>query len=227
MWVNGVQATVSGDPTWEADNVPVNPTGTASFTVEAGMNLDNPLAGLTLVLEQPSVVQASGYEEHFEDQLNFNGDSGYSFQSIMRTVAWAIGVGGYSSQEAVGFPDEGDVCDSFVAWPADWPDGETLNGESCLGDYSESPNPAWQYASIPIQTDTSSSPGDHVLETWAYQFYRTARTKVELVAGGEQNGAPQLILLTASAAAYSTLAVDSDKYGYKYFHARYFLALWI
>ena len=220
VWVNGVQATVSGDPTWVATNVPVNPTGTASFTVVAGLDQNNPLTGQTIVLEQPSVVQIAAYDENFEDQENFNGDGGHSFEAIMRAVAWSINVGGYSRQNSVHFfnDDAGSTCDSYVAWPTNWPDGETVDGESCAGDYSESPNPAWQYASIPVQTYTLTYRGEHVLETSADQLSRTAHTKIELVAGGGQSSSgSQLILLTASAAAYSSLAVNSDSPGPAYF----------
>jgi uncharacterized Zn-binding protein involved in type VI secretion len=208
VWVNGVQATVSGDPTWVATNVPVNPTGTASFTVEAGLNLDNPLAGETVVLEQPSLVQAASYQENYQEQENDSGnEEPQTFESIMRTVAWASGVGGYSKQHSVNEYDGS--CDSYVAWPTNWPDGETLNGTSCAGDYSESPNPAWQYASIPIQTVTSSEAGDDGPRTSVFQLSYTAQTQLELVAGGNQTGTPQLIRLTASAAGYSTLLVEA------------------
>ncbi|MGH7953664.1 MAG: hypothetical protein ACREFE_17340, partial [Limisphaerales bacterium] len=41
VWVNGVKATMNGDGTWEADNVPNTPGGTAVFQARAIPNTDN------------------------------------------------------------------------------------------------------------------------------------------------------------------------------------------
>jgi hypothetical protein len=41
VWVNGVKATLGGDGTWSADNVPLNPEGTAIVQARAVPNTDN------------------------------------------------------------------------------------------------------------------------------------------------------------------------------------------
>ena len=82
-------------------------------------------------------------------------------------------------------------------------------GESCIGNYSEVEAQAWQHCSI---NQSAADSGDDDCGGTFHAFYtlsRTADTKIELVAGKEtQSGAPKLILLTASAARYSELAVD-------------------
>jgi hypothetical protein len=230
VWVNGVEATVNEDGTWEADNVPVNGRGIATFDAVAYPPGAAPAARMlfavrsmdagggssvdqSLVEVMPSLVRVTSYQDNDQLAEEVNGNvGGYPITSLeTRIVDWVLGVGGYSSNHTSGseyWYDGGAPCDSYVEWPTNWPDGETLNGESCAGDYSESPNPAWQHCSV-NQSSSYITSGEYGPITISHQRHRTAQTKIELVVGGQvQTNAQQIILLTASAVEYSRLAVD-------------------
>jgi hypothetical protein len=184
--VNGVAAYYvddSGD--WEADDVPVNPAGTASFTVEAGLNLDNPLAGETLVLEQPSVVQVISQHSNYQDVYTVhNFCDGTDFISISTEILdWTMGVGGESSWYTTNF------------WS-----GETTGSETDLS-AANPPAPPWLYATtrqpyyqyVPNgESETCDGPQDDLEITT-----QTAKTMIELAAGGPaQSGVAELVRLT-------------------------------
>jgi hypothetical protein len=184
VWVNGVQATVSGDPTWEADNVPVNPTGTASFTVEAGLNLDNPLAGQTLVLEQPSVVSVISQHSNYQDvHTVHNFCDGADFISTYTEILdWTINVGGESSWYTTNFfLEEGNGLETNLS---------AANPPSPPWLYATTQQPYYQY--VPNgESDTCDGPqSDSDITT------QRAKTIIELTAEGpSQSGVMDLVRL--------------------------------
>jgi Alpha/beta hydrolase of unknown function (DUF900) len=185
VWVNGVQATVSGDPTWEADNVPVNPTGTASFTVEAGMNLDSPLSGKTVALEQPSVVSVISQHTNYEDVLTVHNfcDGTDFISTYTEALDWTMGIGG----------------DSWWFTDYFW-SGETNGSETNLS-AANPPAPPWLYATTQ-QPDYHYVPNGESetcdgLQSDSEITTQTAKTIIELAAGGPaQSGAAELVRLT-------------------------------
>ena len=59
--VNGTSASVDGDGNWEADNVPVNPAGTANLNVQVNDAGGNPLASQNASQPQPPLVALMSY----------------------------------------------------------------------------------------------------------------------------------------------------------------------
>jgi len=76
--VNGVAATVSGDPIWEADNVPVNPVGTARFNIVVRDSSDNLIT--THAYTQPQLAKV-GLMSCSYAHINYNGLVHWSYLS--------------------------------------------------------------------------------------------------------------------------------------------------
>ena len=77
--INGVQATVNSDGSWEADNVPVNQSGTAGLNVQVADSSNSPLASQTVYQSQPVRVAlmsfAGSYSLAGTFDLGATGDS--------------------------------------------------------------------------------------------------------------------------------------------------------
>ena len=81
--VNGVQATMFGDPAWEADNVPVSSIKAAGLDVEVSDGGNNPLAGIKVNQVQPPTVVPMSYESSYHLTENgVNEGSGYDDASF-------------------------------------------------------------------------------------------------------------------------------------------------
>ena len=212
--VNGVDATVNSNGTWEADNVPMNDDeGAGQFDVAiypSGSDPDNttPDAKLVESVLLPPVVRVTGYTEDYLhiERGTFNG-------TLLRTRnrTWKLNAGGNSWQHYA-WPDYFAECDTLVAWPTNWPNGQNLDGSiACqTGNYGETTISAWHNCDV-LVTYTSHGVLDDLITPWAgwNTIARVAQTEIELVAGdSNQSGATQLIRLTASAAAYTNRLED-------------------
>jgi len=194
---------------WEADNVPVSPSGMANLDVEVS-DSGNPVAAQTLAQPQPSLVQVTSYQEKTQDSLFVNSCGVSGSASITRTVNWTLGSGGEIQEHSVGSPYGlfYGTCDSFVDLATNW-NGAALDGESCDGAYSESLNPAWQSCALTQAVTETGNDDCGGINHRVSILSRTAETKIELVAGGlAQSGASRLILLKASADEYPSFDVD-------------------
>ena len=85
--VNGVTATVSGYPVWEADNVPVNPSGTASVYIEVRDSFENLVAAQTFYLKQPAYVALMSYSRRASEYKSEFG-TGLIWQSWFPDYSW-------------------------------------------------------------------------------------------------------------------------------------------
>jgi len=75
VWVNGIQAAVNDDGTWEADNVPVSPAGTACLSVQVFVGDPVLVASQNLYQPQPVTVGLMSYSGSIhEDSQSFGGE---------------------------------------------------------------------------------------------------------------------------------------------------------
>jgi hypothetical protein len=176
VWVNGVEVYyIDDDGDWEADGVPVNATGMAVVTVE----VDDPIAGQSLVFEQPSVVQVSGYQENeqYADIIYNYCDGSQNTGGSAQTGNWTLGIGGFTWDSAGG--------------QSDWPAGDP-------------PVPPWSYAAVDQSISEYLADDENGCKGSGMAYYTTkniTQTVLELVASGSAQGAVQkLIRLTMSAA---------------------------
>jgi hypothetical protein len=179
VWVNGVQAYYTDDDgDWEADNVPVSPTGMASLNVQVYTGDPVLIGSQTLDQPQPSSVQVGGYEENYQELQtidNFCNGSQTHFNFAL-TGNWTMGLGGLTWDSKAGQSD----------WPADDP-----------------PAPPWSYAAVYqgysqyLADDENDCKGQGISY---YTVQNTTKTLLQLVAGGPaQGGVQRLIRLTMSA----------------------------
>jgi hypothetical protein len=97
LTVNGVEANVSGDSTWEADSVPVSPTGTAVFDVEIYVGDPDWVGSQWFKQAQPAVVSLMNYTSHYHsDFTSYNYcSSGATPGTWEETVNWVYQSGGW------------------------------------------------------------------------------------------------------------------------------------
>jgi hypothetical protein len=89
VYVNGVQATVNDDGTWEADSVPVSDDGTVSLMAQAGIDEGDIVVSATLDQAQPARVGLMNYSYKLQE-------SGSGVNSSW-TIDWSYLSGGNQS----------------------------------------------------------------------------------------------------------------------------------
>jgi hypothetical protein len=117
--VNGVSAYFyDDDGDWEADGVPVSPTGTASLNAEVTDGSGNPLASQNVYQAQPATVVVASYSatEYLSGVAHNENSAYWPFESDT-AEGWVFGKGGY--------------------WQ-DWGWGESFDGDEVFGPYSGS-----------------------------------------------------------------------------------------
>jgi hypothetical protein len=189
VWVNGVQANVNSDGSWEADNVPVpNDSGTGHFDVNVYPSGSDPTstpptATQLVQVEMPPVVRASNYlriRNWFD-----SGSCGVCPHIETLNQSWEIGIGGQSLYND--YDCRGTNWNSQDPWPADSPPISSWETG-----YTYDANVSSNFA-----TECSFMGGgwtDHEVTS------DSIRTRIQLVAGGPaQAGEQQLIRLIASA----------------------------
>jgi len=166
VWVNGVAATVRGDGTWTADQVPVNHGRTARFTVTAYPEGTGPAGGgggaippssstteHTFFVDKPDrFPYVARYEENVAwDGYGYDEYDYFYFGAVQwwevdekskRSHCWADGQGGNGNSSDYFFYDsDGGIISSYqcqrsMQWPASYWP-ELRNGtQDCTGDCS-------------------------------------------------------------------------------------------
>ncbi|HEY1718340.1 MAG TPA: hypothetical protein VGH42_08630, partial [Verrucomicrobiae bacterium] len=105
VWVNGIEATVSGDPVWEATNVPVSATGTASLLVQVGTDLSHIIASQTMNQPQSALVALMSYSTHLfgagmgmYGPFSYQEDDNWTFQAGGNEVGYGDSTGQFGGQ---------------------------------------------------------------------------------------------------------------------------------
>jgi hypothetical protein len=129
VWVNGIEATVSGDPVWEATNVPVSATGTASLLVQVGTDLSHIIASQTLNQLQMARMALMSYSTHFFDA----GGGSYGPSSGEEDDNWTFLTGGNEAGYYDHWPNQGYHVDptwstSFAAGDGGFDPNTVLSG---------------------------------------------------------------------------------------------------
>jgi hypothetical protein len=111
VWANGVQAQVSTNGAWEADNVPVSPAGTAVVTAEAGPSATEIIASQTLFQPQPVQVALESTSVNYEFKTYEIG-CGWSIGDVFTgqdnsSLAWNSSSGGSQGWLQYGFGGDG------------------------------------------------------------------------------------------------------------------------
>jgi hypothetical protein len=139
VYVNGIQASVNIDGTWEADGVSVKPSGLAMINVQAGADTEHIVASQTSYQPQPVTVglkSYTGYQSRSWTEtfycLNPGNLAGYDND----TINWDYGTGGFWHQYGDG-TQEGDV-----GGPYDYTENLSA-GEGVIF-------PPWEYADTPV-----------------------------------------------------------------------------
>ena len=186
--VNNIQAIVLDDLTWEADNVPVSPTGTAAFNIEVRDSNGSLIASQTSILPQPVIVELKSYfnqgNDAFDDPprcgfpLDISGNAHY-------LVNWTREGGGH----------------------LDLYDYRTPNGDSG-GEYSESYdlvagdgqiNPPWENAGGQV------SGTEHLnCEDWSFSATMKIATHVMIEPPGLQESTINKLYLVQAVASTAT-----------------------
>jgi hypothetical protein len=191
VWANGVAASVNDDGTWEADNVPVNPSGTAIINAEAGTDLTNILAAQTLDQPQPAVVSLESIFFEYETYSYafvgcgwFAGNTFYSHSNFH--LNWNDTSGGLEADSSYGL--NGDLQKYSYS------DINPLSVAGGLGYWSV----PWMYADFHFNEADDSCGID------TYTGPLSARTQVVILPSGQtQAGTTNLYLVSASAMEYS------------------------
>ncbi len=106
IWVNGVQAYYPGGQNWEADNVPVNPVGTATFDVEIYTGDPVNVGSQIISQPQPPVVAMMSYNYHSHlSQTTYNYcPNGPAPITTDETINWLYqnGGAGLTSDSGIG-----------------------------------------------------------------------------------------------------------------------------
>lgn len=218
VYVNSVKATVSGNLTWSANNVPVlDNQGSGQLTVNiyppnSDISVTPPLTSQRVLIAMQPMVQAVSYQEKFTalDSRTLLW-SATDFYDTKLARQWTNGMGGASLLAEVnsgGWGHNNYTINLF--WPVYWPDGAFLPGTFWSPSYSE---PYGDYAPSTWANATLQASGAvplyepipyYFIGTAQRQLTRKAVTEVQLVAGGPAvAGQFQLIRLLVSAAGYS------------------------
>jgi hypothetical protein len=181
VWVNGIQATVNGDGSWQADNVPVNDGGMAEFNVEAHPppgTTGAPVISLKSSQPKPMTVRLMSYsgQQHqdaqWTDGTYFHGDN---------TVDWLYNRGGTWHDFEISFFGAGAEDNSTKTYTESLPPGENAI------------SPPWEYANLRI---TFTSCHGLLSTTWINE----TQTRVMIEPSGQAvAGATSLYLVRATA----------------------------
>jgi len=190
IYVNGVEAYYTDDEgDWEADRVPVSPTGTAVFDVEIYVG-DPTLAGSQRFSQpQPAIISLMSYVKHYcygDTSYNFCSQGSVTPGESKETVNWLYSSGGMDSVSYAGL--DGD-CN---------PDNYShANG---LGGGYNAYSPTWEIANSEgsIYSHASSNswllPDEYDIGSWNSD----AHARVMVVPSGQQSiGQTALYLVMA------------------------------
>jgi hypothetical protein len=109
VWVNGVQATVNDDGTWEADYVQVSPVGTASLSVQVYVGDPVLVASQNFYQAQPVTV----------GMMSYSGRHEFSSSGSTETINWFYQTGGNYTGDGGNFEissNENGVAYAYLSW---------------------------------------------------------------------------------------------------------------
>jgi len=191
VWVNGVPAVVDENGNWTADNVPLNPGGTASFNAVGQRS--PPADPVQTELDQDKPPQV--YVQHYDLAPYHSKVDSFNFLKLVPIVEdfqmqWTRLGGGdadYDFVMVVGWPTNVFPGSTETTWPVDaWLptlDGTEIESGLYAGTNSVGP------PSIPMEQCDIKGTGyfyniaDEKIET--AQYNRTAHTVVRLFTGGK------------------------------------------
>jgi hypothetical protein len=187
--VNGIQANVDSETgAWEADNVPVSPTGTASLNAQVGDSSNNPLASQTVNQPQPAMVVLAGYSGFINENGSFFASRFWPFLEV-HTINWAYDSGGNETDSGY-VPNDAGTAENYF----DWPDSLPADGP---GFASPDLGLAWDYFSV----NTPYGDGGN--------FQRSSKAQVMIVPSGQvQAGTTNVYLVLTCASEYSNPVQD-------------------
>lgn len=191
VWVNGIQATVSGNNWSAVISAPIS--GSLNALIQAGASLSSTVGDLAFTTPLPPMIQPLSYStrdefHHFVNQITINSYADYNSTNLQ---VWSLGEGGGVWNYVVNPPSA--ASSSFTPFPTNWPGGLT-----------------WEdgYFEISKADITEDDDNAHVWPEWI-QTLHSAKTFLQLTSGGDATlGVTKLLRLTATASAYS--ASDQD-----------------
>ncbi|HMD54137.1 MAG TPA: hypothetical protein VKJ65_06300, partial [Phycisphaerae bacterium] len=198
--VNGTNAYYIDDfGDWEADEVPVSPTGAAALDVQAGDGSGNPLGEEQVSQIQAAVVVTASAKENY----TFNGMDNYNPPHApwpagkFGLLEWTADQGGGESDDSYGPNDAG------TAEYSPGPMGEDLSGDG--SDYDDAFGYKWQNADL-----NTFIAEDNLSGSWQYK----AQTTVMIVPPKQQAiGQTALYLVKMVLWGYSNPYDDSGDNG--------------
>ena len=178
--VNGVTATMYEDGTWQADNVPVDASGTATLLVNVYDANGNLIASQLVAQPQPAKAALMSYTKRYHSNSKYWGQNDVlEYGEAYLTADWLYPSGGISHSSGFSF---------FCATCAD---NNSWNTSTVLPAGENGFSPSWQYADF-IDNDS----GDHSTET----VQNKTQTRVMLKPAGMTAGdATKLYLIRAKA----------------------------
>jgi uncharacterized Zn-binding protein involved in type VI secretion len=120
--VNGVPAGwYDGEGGWEADNVPVNPTGMAGLNAQVSDPGNNPLGGQNVYQPQPALITLMSYVKHnysYETMYNYCRQGSVNPNEGEETINWLYQSGGADAGSYYGVngdcaPDNGSYANGL------------------------------------------------------------------------------------------------------------------
>jgi hypothetical protein len=198
--VNGVSADVNEDGTWEADNVPVNPTGIASLNVQVTDSSNNPVAAQNTWQAQPVSVVLADYTRKIA----------YDYATISRndSIHWDYGLGGGWDFEATGSYVGPSIVTRFGSGRPMDDDGSSDTGDIPADGAGYAPpwidskgvyfTPTWQNATVNLAVDYATLNG-------------AIATKVMLAPSGQTPPGQNAIYLVRACAMEFSDPYDDDE----------------
>ncbi len=153
VWVNGIQATLNEDGTWEADNVPVSESGTTSFDIEVYSGGQTDTLATSLIFNQPQPVtvammsyfkQVQFYWYTYTGSGWFAGNSSHG--QIYSIINWYYTYGGTDAGWEYGL--NGDMQYYSEGWA----------GRLSVGDMADV---SWEYVEMNLNDQTHDMYGDY------------------------------------------------------------------
>ena len=233
--VNGIQATVDSGGNWQADNVPVNSGGTASFEAQAYPPGQSPPGNSPSVPQSKSNTDKAPYVYVLSDTQKYTVTSNsvwmeggavvdYANETTTFSQNWTAGGGGGSAYSDQGITWGDGVTNSYyggitVTWPATlWPNigGLQIGTGYCTNVSTNGPTPNIGQEHCDIsrpRTWTIIADGPGPWNQTVVTYKRTAQTKMTLFTGGKAAARKSFFVLYGNAAEI----VDSQRlppYGY-------------
>jgi len=187
VWVNGIQAMVNDDGTWEADGVPVSESGTTSFDMEVYSSDQNNTPATSQIFNQPQPVTVAMMSYFRQGQIywyTYTGCSWFAGNSyygrVNSVINWYYTCGGTDVGSEYGL--NGDRQYYNNRWTNPLSVGDTANA-------------SWQYVEMNLNEQNSDTCGNYSLLKGPLHV----RTRVMIVPAGQtpRGGGTSVYLVNA------------------------------